>query len=207
MSATASVPSRPGVLLDPAATSRTRTALLVAGGVALTAVLAQVSVPVPGTPVPVSGQTLAVVLTAACLGPVRGAAVQVAYLLSALAGLPVYADGEGGPAAVFGPTGGYVVGFVPAAVLISLAARRGVDRGVGRALLLFAAGQGVVFAVGVPWLALSAGLSASGALRAGFVPFVPGGLLKAALGAVLVAGAWRLLGRRAGAVGGARPAR
>ena len=204
---TAPAPPRTGVLLDPAATSLPRTALLVAGGAALTAALAQVSVPVPGSPVPVSGQTLAVVLTAAALGPVRGAAAQVAYLLAGLAGLPVYADGEGGPAAVLGATGGYVVGFVPAAFLIGLAARRGVDRSVGRALLLFAAGQGVVFAVGVPWLALSAGLSASGALRAGFYPFLPGGVLKAALGAVLVAGAWRLRARRAAAAGGVRPGR
>ncbi|WP_432496366.1 biotin transporter BioY [Kineococcus gypseus] len=199
MSTTTPAPPHPGALLDPLATSPTRSVLLVVGGVALTAALARVSVPLPGTPVPVSGQSLAVVLTAACLGPARGTAVQVAHLLGTLAGLPLDTDGEGGPGALLGPTGGYVVGFVPAALLVGLAARRGADRGVGSALLLFTAGQGVVLAVGVPWLALSAGLTAREALRAGFLPFVPGALLKAASGALLVRGARRLVGLFPGA--------
>jgi biotin transport system substrate-specific component len=183
------------VLADLVPASRARDAVLVLAGVLLTAALAQVSVPVPGSPVPITGQTLALVLVAAGLGPLRGAAVQVAYICAALVGLPFYSEASGGYDVVVGATGGYVLGFVPAAVLIGMAARHGADRRVLPALPLFLAGQAVVFAVGVPWLAVSAGLSMEQALDAGFYPFLLGGLVKAALAAVLLPGAWRLAQR------------
>lgn len=186
---------RPLVLADLVAGTRTRDALLVGGGVLLTALLAQLSVPVPGSPVPITGQTLAVVLVAAGLGPVRGVAVQVVYILAALAGLPFYSETSGGYDVVVGATGGYVLGFVPAAFLIGLAARHGADRDPRKALPLFIAGQAVVFAVGVPWLAVSADLTAAQALDLGFYPFVLGGLVKAALAAALLPTAWRLARR------------
>jgi biotin transport system substrate-specific component len=192
------LPVRPLVLADLGAGSRARDVVLVLGGVLLTAALAQVAVPVPGSPVPITGQTLALVLTAASLGPVRGVAVQGLYILAALVGMPFYSEASGGYEVVVGATGGYVIGFVPAALLIGLAARRGADRRFAAALPLFLAGQAVVFAVGVPWLAASTGMSASQAIAAGFTPFVLGGVVKAALAAVLLPGAWRLV-RRAGA--------
>ena len=193
--ATASSPAfapRPIVLADLVPATRSRDIALVAGGVLFTALLAQVAIPVPGSPVPITGQTLAVVLTAAALGPVRGVSVQVLYMMAALVGLPFYSEASGGYDVVFGATGGYVVGFIPAAYLIGLAARRGADRSPWTALPLFVAGQAVIFAVGVPWLALAADLTAGQALDAGFTPFIVGGLVKAAVAAVVLGGAWKL---------------
>jgi biotin transport system substrate-specific component len=191
----AALPTRPQVLADLVPAVRARDAGLVALGVLFTALLAQVAVPVPGSPVPITGQTLAVVLTAASLGPLRGTAVQALYILAALAGLPFYSEASGGVDVVLGATGGYVVGFIPAAFLIGLAAQHGADRTLWKALPLFVAGQAVIFAVGVPWLALSTGMSAPQALEAGFYPFILGGLVKAAVAAVVLGGAWKLTRR------------
>jgi biotin transport system substrate-specific component len=191
----AALPARPLVLADLVPAVRARDAGLVALGVLFTALLAQVAVPVPGSPVPITGQTLAVVLTAATLGPLRGTAVQVLYILTALVGLPFYSEASGGVDVVVGATGGYVFGFIPAAYLIGLAAKHGADRTLWKSVPLFVAGQAVIFAVGVPWLALSAGLTASQALSAGFYPFILGGLVKAAVAAVVLGAAWKLVRR------------
>lgn len=204
--ATAAAPALRGrrpVLADllPAgalATARARDVALVVGGAGLTALLAQVVVPVPGSPVPITGQTLAVVLVAAGLGPVRATSAMALYLLAGLVGLPFYSDASSGYEVVAGATGGYLLGFLPAALLIGLAARRGLDRNVLAALPLFLAGQAVVFAVGVPWLAVSAGLSAEQAVAAGLTPFLLGGAVKAAVAALLLPAAWRLLRRTGG---------
>jgi biotin transport system substrate-specific component len=196
--AAASLPvpqSRPLVLADLVPAVRARNVVLVTLGVLFTALLAQVSVPVPGSPVPITGQTLAVVLTAAALGPVRGVAVQVFYILAALVGLPFYSEASGGFEVVFGATGGYVIGFIPAAYLIGLAAKHGADRNPLKSIPLFIAGQAVIFAVGVPWLAVTTGMTASEALEAGFYPFILGGLVKAAIAAGVLGTAWRLTRR------------
>jgi biotin transport system substrate-specific component len=116
-------------------------------------------------------------------------------MMAALVGLPFYSEASGGVDVVFGATGGYVVGFIPAAFLIGLAAKRGGDRNPLKAVPLFIAGQAVIFAVGVPWLAVSAELSASQALDAGFYPFILGGLVKAAVAAAVLGTAWKLLRR------------
>jgi biotin transport system substrate-specific component len=192
---TPALPSRPLVLADLVPDVRARNVVLVAAGVLFTALLAQVSIPVPGSPVPITGQTLAVVLTAAALGPVRGTAVQVFYILAGLVGLPFYSEATSGIQVVTGATGGYLIGFIPAAYLIGLAAQRGADRSFLKALPLFAAGQAVIFAVGVPWLAVTTGMSASQALDAGFYPFILGGLVKAAVAAAVLGTAWKLTRR------------
>ena len=190
------LPARPLVLADLFPAIKARNVVLVALGVLFTALLAQVSVPVPGSPVPITGQTLAVVLTAAALGPVRGVAVQVFYILAALVGLPFYSEASGGVDVVLGATGGYVVGFIPAAYLIGLAARRGADRNLLKSVPLFIAGQAVIFAVGVPWLALSTGMSAEVALEKGFYPFIRGGVVKAVVASAVLGTAWALTRRR-----------
>lgn len=187
---TAALPARP-VLADLVPGARLRDALLIGGAALFTALLAQVAVPVPGSPVPVTGQTLAVVLTAAALGPARGVLGQGLYLVLGAIGLPFYSDASGGVEVLAGATGGYLVGFLPAALLIGLAAQHGQDRKVWKALPLFVAGQAVVFAVGVPWLAVVADLSPAQALEAGFYPFILGGLVKAAIAGVLLPAAWR----------------
>lgn len=187
----AALPVRLPVLADVVPGARVRDALLVTGAALLTALLAQVAIPVAGSPVPITGQTLAVVLTAAALGPVRGVAGQALYLLLGAVGLPFYSDASHGIEVITGATGGFLVGFLPAALLIGLAARHGQDRRMTRALPLFAAGQLVIFAVGVPWLAVTAHLSADQALHAGFYPFIVGGLVKAAIAGALLPAAWR----------------
>jgi biotin transport system substrate-specific component len=189
------LPGRPLVLADLVAGSKVRDLLMITGAALFTALLAQVAIPVPGSPVPITGQTLAVVLTAAALGPVRGVSAMALYVLLGAVGLPFYSDASGGYEVVLGATGGYLIGFLPAALLIGLAARAGMDRKPWKALPLFVAGQLVVFAVGVPWLAVVAGFSASQAIAAGFTPFIVGGLVKAAIAGLLLPGAWAIARR------------
>lgn len=178
----------------PSSGARVRDAALVLGAALLTAVCAQVSLPVPGSPVPVTGQTFAVLLTGAALGARRGAAGQALYVGLGLLGLPVYSDGSSGWEVVFGATGGYLVGFVLAGWVVGRLAERGLDRSPRLAFGVFAAGQLVIFALGVPWLAVVAGLGPLEALELGFLPFIVGGVLKAALAAGLLPAAWRLVG-------------
>ncbi|MCY7364830.1 MAG: biotin transporter BioY [Frankiaceae bacterium] len=190
------LPGRRLVLADVLPGARTRDVALVGGAALLTALLAQVAIPVAGSPVPITGQTLAVVVTAAALGPARGVAGQALYLLLGMIGLPFYSEATGGVEVVVGATGGYLLGFLPAAYLIGLAARHGQDRRFTRALPLFAAGQLVIFAVGVPWLAVAADLSAAQALEAGFYPFLVGGAVKAVIAAGVLSGLWRRVSAR-----------
>ncbi|WP_240356391.1 biotin transporter BioY [Myxococcus eversor] len=171
--------------------TRAQEAALVLGAALFTALCAQASITVPGSPVPVTGQTFAVVLTAAALGPRRGVAGQLAYLLLGAVGLPVFAKAASGWAALVGPTGGYLVGFLPAAFLVGLAARHAYDRRPRTAVPLFLAGQLVILATGVCWLSVAASLGLATAIHKGFVPFIPGGLLKAVLAGVVTSLAWR----------------
>ena len=189
-----SLPVRLPVLADVLPGRRVRDVVLVLGAALLTALLAQVALPVAGSPVPVTGQTLAVVLTAAALGPARGVSAQALYLALGAAGLPFYSDASGGYEVVLGATGGYLLGFLPAAWLIGVAARHGRDRKVLQAVPLFLLGQAVVFAVGVPWLAVVADLTASQALSAGLYPFLVGGAVKAVVAGLLLPSCWRLTG-------------
>lgn len=183
---------RPLVLADVLGRSRTRDVALVVTAALFTAALAQIAIPVPGSPVPITGQTLAVVLTAAALGPHRGLAGQALYLILGAIGLPFYSEASGGFEVISGATGGYIVGFLPAAYLIGLAAKHQLDRALWKALPLFVAGQAIIFAVGVPWLAVTAHLNASQAIAAGFTPFIVGGLIKAAVAGAVLPGLWKL---------------
>ncbi|PWJ50672.1 biotin transport system substrate-specific component [Quadrisphaera granulorum] len=205
MAITAPLPGRlprRAVLADlvPAVSSSTRVrdALLVTGGALFTALLAQIVVPLGFTPVPITGQTLALVLVAASLGPVRGLSSMGLYAVLGGIGLPFYSEASSGWDVVAGATGGYIVGFLPAAFLIGLAARYGADRRWWLAVPLFAAGQLVVFAVGVPWLAVTTGMTAEQAIAAGFTPFLLGGLVKAVIAGVALPGAWKLSARLRG---------
>jgi biotin transport system substrate-specific component len=194
MSTIAHSPARHVVLADLAAGTRLRTLALVVGGAALTAVAAQIAIPIPPSPVPVTAQTLAVLLAGAALGARRGAASQALYLLAGLF-LPVYSDGGQGLSHVWGATGGYLVGFVLAAYVIGLLAERGADRRVLSAFAIFVAGQVIVFGIGVPWLMVATGMDLATALHHGFAIFIVGGLFKAGAGGLLVPSAWRLARR------------
>jgi biotin transport system substrate-specific component len=184
---------QPRVLADLLTRTRVRDAALVLGAALLTALCAQLSFPFPGSPVPVTGQTFAVLLTGAALGANRGASGQLLYVGLGLIGLPFYADGESGAQVVFGATGGYLVAFPLAAWICGKAAEARYDRSPLKALPVFALGSMVVFCVGVPWLAVAADVSLLKAVELGFVPFIPGGMVKAAAAAGLLPTAWKVL--------------
>ncbi len=173
-----------------------RDAVLVLGAALLTALMAQLSVPVPGSPVPITGQTFAVLLTAAALGPLRGAAGQGTYFLLGLVGLPVYSEGGSGAEVAFGGSFGYLAGFIVAAFLVGALARRGFDRTPVGVLAAFAVGTAAIYALGVGWLMLHLGLPFRTAVDVGVTPFLLGATLKAFLAAAVLPGAWRMLGER-----------
>lgn len=142
----------------------------------LTALGAAASFPLPFSPVPVTLQTLAVVLAGAMLGPVWGPISQVLYIGAGVSGIPVFAGGLSGPGVLAGPTGGYLVGFVAAAWLAGLMIRPGVSW--PRLLLGLGASHLAVFACGVSHLMLFTGQSLRLAVELGVIPFLPGLLVK-----------------------------
>ena len=197
MPATSLTQRPPLVLADLVPRTLARDLALVLAAALLTAACAQISLPVPGSPVPVTGQTFAVMLTAAALGARRGAAGQALYVLLGFF-LPFYSDGASGVTHLWGATGGYLLGFIVAGWVVGALAERRADRSPRTALPTFAVGQLIIFALGVPWLAVAADLSLADALDKGLVPFIPGGILKALLAAGLLPAAWALVGHRPG---------
>lgn len=186
---------------------------LVVGAAALTALGAQIVITLPFTPVPITGQTFAVLITASLLGRVRAVAAQLLYLLAGAAGLHVFAGGAHGLASLTGATGGYLVGFVGGAALVGRLAERGWDRRPWSAAGAMLLGNLVIYAVALPWLYATAGaglcthpffsayipkmVCGNGfllTLYAGFFPFVVGDTLKLLLAATVVPSAWGALG-------------
>jgi biotin transport system substrate-specific component len=193
MSTHVAVPRR-AVLADEIPGTLVRDAVLVVSGALLTALFAQISIEVPGSPVPITGQTLAVGLVGATLGARRGATSLGLYALLGLF-LPFYADGESGWDVVWGASGGYIIGFIFAAYAIGWLAERGADRKVLLAFLAFVVGQLIIFAFGLVGLKLSVDETWSWTIHNGFEIFIFGGLVKAAIGAVALPSAWRLVRR------------
>jgi biotin transport system substrate-specific component len=163
---------------------------LIIGGSFLVALSAQVAA---GYPVPITAQTFAVLMLAALLGPGRAALCLLAYIAEGAAGLPVFAQGKAGFAALLGPTGGYLIGFVPAAYIVGFLARKGWDRRISTTILAMIFGNVIIYAFGLLWLSALVGLHT--ALGGGLYPFVPGDLLKIALAAAVLPSAWKLLER------------
>jgi biotin transport system substrate-specific component len=158
----------------------------------LTAASARIAFPLPFTPVPVTGQTFGVLLTGALLGGWRGCGAMLLYLAEGLAGLPVFAPGNlTGMAALVGPTGGYLIAFPLAALVVGLLAERGWDRTPARALAAMAAGSAVIYLFGAACLARFVGGPVA-AVAQGILPFLAGDALKAALAAGLLPLGWRL---------------
>jgi biotin transport system substrate-specific component len=185
---------RRAVLADEIPGARVRDAVLVVGGALLTALFAQIAIDVPPSPVPITGQTLAVGLVGATLGARRGASSLGLYALLGLF-LPFYADGESGWDILWGASGGYIIGFIFAAYAIGWLAERGADRKVVAAFAAFVVGQLVIFAFGLVGLKLAADQPWSWTIHNGFVIFIFGGLVKAAIGALALPSAWRLVRR------------
>ncbi|MEV6674049.1 biotin transporter BioY [Streptomyces sp. NPDC051162] len=196
--ATAAPVTRTGTVLADAlfptlSRARVGDAALVLGGAVLTGVTAQTAVPVPGSPVPVSGQTFAALLVGTALGARRGFLSLALYALVGLAGVPWFAEGRSGAGfASFG----YVLGMMLAATVAGALARRGGDRSTLRTAGTMALGSAIIYAVGVPYLALYAHLSPADAIAAGLTPFLIGDALKAALAMGALPTAWKWLNRR-----------
>ncbi len=169
---------------------RLRDVLLIFTGSLLVAAMAQVRIPLPFTPVPITGQTFAVLLIGAALGSRRGAASLLLYLVEGALGLPVFSGGAAGFAALAGPTGGYLLGFVCAAFLVGLLAERGMDRHFISALPVFLAGEAVIYLFGVTWLATFVGPSR--AFADGLFPFILGDAIKLVAAALALPAAWKL---------------
>jgi biotin transport system substrate-specific component len=159
------------------------------------ALAAQVSFDLPFTPVPITGQTFAVVLVGAALGPVLALASLGLYLFVGALGAPVYADGNHGWDVLTGPTGGYIVGFVLAAVLTGWLAERRWDRRFSSAVAAMLSGNVVIYLVGLPWLSVKLDTGLEKTFELGLYPFVVGDLLKLYLAGALLPGAWRLVER------------
>ncbi len=170
-------------------------ALLVLAGTGLVAGAAQVSVKLPFTPVPITGQTFAVVLVGASLGALRGTASLMLYLWLGVAGAPIYAHHDSGWSVITSASGGYIVGFVLAAALTGFLAERGWDRHFSSSVGAMLTGNVIVYLVGLPWLAVVLNTNLEKTLEYGLYPFVPGDMFKLYLAAAVLPTAWRLVGR------------
>ena len=166
---------------------------------ALTATAAQISIPLPFTPVPFTLQPMVVLLGGAALGSRLGMASQVLYLAAGIAGLPVFATSAVLPQGflrLLGPTGGFLLSYPFAAYLTGRLAERGLDRRYLTAVIAMAAGLAVVFTFGVTWLAFfaqPAPLGLGAALRTGLYPFVPADVYKILIAATILPAVWRLI--------------
>ena len=187
--------SHPRVLIDSIWTSDglARDVTLVAAGSLLIAAAAQLKLFLPFTPVPVTGQTFAVLLIAALYGARRGAATAMTYIAMGLMGLPVFSAAPPGPAALVSPTAGYLAGFVAAAWVTGSLSEKGWDRKPWTAALAMGIGSGVIFACGLLWLGRFTGWA--NVLQTGLFPFIPGDLLKIGLATLVLPTGWKLVGR------------
>jgi len=169
-------------------------AVLVLGGAVFVAAAAQIVIPLPFTPVPISGVTFAVLLVGASFGAARGGITLAFYLLLGLLGASVFAPGETqGLARILGPTGGYLLSYPLVAWLTGRLAERRWDRRFRSAALAMLAGSALIYAIGLPWLAVALGTGLRETLALGLLPFIPGDLLKLALAGAALPGAWRLV--------------
>ena len=185
-----------GTLLDVADVSTGLRVAAVLFVTVLTIVAAQVSIPLPFTPVPFTLQPMVVLLGGAALGSRLGMTSQVLYLALGLAGLPVFAASPilpQGFARLLGPTGGYLMSYPIAAFVAGYLAERGFDRRYATSVLAMFAGLAIIFTFGVLWLAFGAHAGLATAVRTGLVPFIPADIIKVLLAATLLPAAWRFL--------------
>jgi biotin transport system substrate-specific component len=171
-----------------------RAVILIAAGTALLALSAKVNLPLPY--VPMTLQTLAVLMLGAAYGWRLGCATVIAYLAEGAIGLPVFAGPVGGLGPLAGPTAGYLFGFVAAAFVTGWLSERGWDRNTAWLFAAMAIGHVIILAAGFAWLAHGIGLGTGKAWVVGVLPFIAGSVVKSALGATLLPAGWRLVDRR-----------
>jgi biotin transport system substrate-specific component len=170
---------------------------LIVGGAAFIWLMTQVKISLlPFSPVPITGQTLAVLTVGGALGTLRGGTTILLYLGLAVAGLPhASATGETGIRLFYAssPTGGYLLGWLLAAVIVGFLCERGWDRSLGSSIGAMLLGSIAIYLIGVPWLANAAGYSAPVALEKGLYPFIIGDMIKLLIAAGLLPTAWKLV--------------
>lgn len=168
-----------------------RDTLLISSAMILVALLAQVKIHLPFTPVPLTGQTFAVLLVGATLGSKRGAISLVAYTAIGALGMPVFAGGAAGMAYLSGATLGYLLGFIVAAFVIGRLAERGLERNLRTSLLPFLVGTLIIYTFGAGWLSILLGFEK--ALTLGILPFLIGDAIKLVLAALALPAAWKFV--------------
>jgi biotin transport system substrate-specific component len=176
--------------------ARVRDISLVIAGALLIYLSARVSHPVPGSPVPITGQTFGVLLVGGALGFRRGLIGVALYVLLGVVGLPFFAEGKGGISVIWGATGGYLIGFVVAGALVGRLAELGWDRKIGGALGAMLLGNVVIYVIALPWLGVVASATPARTIELGLTPFLVGDALKLVLAAILFPTAWWVVGRR-----------
>lgn len=176
-------------------TSALTNVTLVVGGTAFMSLMAQVAIPVPGSPVPITGQTLGVLLIGTTYGATLGFATIAAYVALGLLGAPILAQGAHGFAKLAGPTGGYLVGMVLAALLVGALANRRWDVHLRTSFGQMLIGELLIFAPGLIWLKIYTGASWSWTLAAGLTPFIVGEIIKIGLAGFALPSAWSLVRR------------
>ncbi len=185
---------QPRVLADVVPRTWVRQLVLVVGGAAFVGLAAQIAIPLPFTPVPLTLQTFAVLLTGAALGSMRGAISMALYAVVGMVGVPWFAQGSSGYAA---PSFGYILGFIVAAFIVGRIAENGATRSVPRTAGLMIIGNLVIYAIGVTWLKFALGVDFATAIALGATPFLIGDAIKIAAAAGLLPLTWRGL-RKAG---------
>jgi biotin transport system substrate-specific component len=168
--------------------------VLIVGATIFIALCAQIAIPVPFSPVPITGQTLAVLLTGILLGRRRGSAAMLVYCTEGVLGLPVFAGGSFGIQHLIGPTGGYLLGFIPAAYFCGYLAEQGWDRSFVPTLLTMLAGKLIIYTCGLLWL--GQWVEFNQILIMGLYPFLPGMAIKIILATVMLPLGWKFLGLR-----------
>ena len=166
--------------------------ILVVGAAGLVGLLAQISIHLSFTPVPITGQTLGVLLAGSALGWRRAGLSMSLYLVAGLAGVPWFAGHASGYA---GATFGYLLGFIAAGMLLGWLAAKGSDRNIVRAAISMVLAEVLLYAIALPWFAVDLHVSLAKAFSLGMWPFVAGDVIKAALAGVALPSAWRLVGR------------
>lgn len=183
----------PRVLADLAARTWLTQVALVLGGAAFVGLCAQVAIPLPFTPVPLTLQTFAVLLVGAGLGSLRGVLAMLLYVVAGVAGVPWFSQLESGFALA---SFGYILGFILAAYIVGRLAENGGTRSIGRTAGLMIVGNLAIYAIGVTWLKFAIDVTWMDAVTLGVLPFLIGDAIKIAAAAGLLPGVWRLLQRR-----------
>lgn len=174
------------ILTEQLIKSRSLTANIVIAisGSILLALLARLSIPVPFSPIPITGQTFGILFLGAMLGSRLGTLSVIAYISEGIIGLPVFAGGSAGFLSLLGPTGGYLIGFIPAGYLVGFLSEKGWTNKLTTTFITMIIGTSVIFIFGISWLSVTAGFGT--ALKIGLYPYLPGAVVKIILATTIV---------------------